>query len=57
MGKKFGFAVRAGKIGFCTIMVLTAARTAFAAHPLITDDAGTVGKGKVQVELTTQFDS
>ena len=26
--------------------------TAFGAHPLITDDAGTNGKGKFQMELT-----
>jgi len=29
--------------------------TAFGAHPLITDDAGTNGKGKFQVELTGEF--
>jgi len=29
--------------------------TAFGAHPLITDDTGTNGKGKFQVELTGEF--
>jgi hypothetical protein len=34
---------------------LTAAGTAFAAHPLITDDTGTQGKGKVQLEFTGEY--
>ncbi len=34
---------------------LTAAGTAFAAHPLITDDTGTQGKGKAQLEFTGQY--
>ncbi|MFH2068761.1 MAG: transporter [Candidatus Omnitrophota bacterium] len=55
-GKGKVFVIQAGQIGFCAVLVLTAARTTFAAHPLITDDAGTVGKGKVQLELNTQFD-
>jgi len=29
--------------------------TAFAAHPLITDDTGTQGKGKFQVEVNSEF--
>jgi hypothetical protein len=36
------------------IFLFTASR-AFAAHPLITDDAGTVGKNKVQVELNSEY--
>lgn len=32
------------------------ASPAFGAHPLITDDTGTQGKGKTQIELTGQFD-
>ncbi|TAN39454.1 MAG: transporter [Nitrospirae bacterium] len=32
-------------------IIVTIAGTAFAAHPLITDDTGTQGKGKFQVEL------
>ena len=30
---------------------------AFAAHPLITDDTGTQGKGKFQLEVNDQYDS
>jgi hypothetical protein len=30
--------------------------TAFAAHPLITDDTGTQGKGKFQIEINGQYD-
>ncbi|MCX5824280.1 MAG: hypothetical protein NTY86_12455 [Deltaproteobacteria bacterium] len=30
---------------------------AWGAHPLITDDAGTQGKGKFQVEVSGQYDS
>jgi hypothetical protein len=33
------------------VMSLVVPSTSFAARPLVTDDAGTVGKGKVQVEL------
>ena len=32
------------------------AAPAFAAHPLITDDAGTLGRGKWQVELDSQYE-
>jgi len=56
MGKKIDFVMQAGRIGLCTILILTVAHLSFAAHPLITDDAGTMGKGNVQLELTTQFD-
>lgn len=34
------------------LMMLVASPSVFAAHPLVTDDAGTVGAGKVQVEIT-----
>jgi hypothetical protein len=34
---------------------LMAAGTAFAAHPLITDDTGTQGKGKAQLEFIAQY--
>ena len=34
---------------------LTAAGRAFAAHPLITDDAGTQGKGKTQLEFIGEY--
>jgi Putative MetA-pathway of phenol degradation len=35
--------------------VFSPAVTAFAAHPLITDDTGTQGKGKAQVEFTGEY--
>ena len=37
--------------------VLFVASVAWGAHPLITDDAETQGKGKVQVEVNSQYDS
>ena len=37
-------------------VVLSPAVTAFAAHPLITDDTGTQGKGKTQLEFTGEYD-
>jgi hypothetical protein len=40
---------------FLTVSVLPA--LSWAAHPLITDDAGTQGKGKFQLELNGQYDS
>jgi hypothetical protein len=40
----------------CAVAILlVTASSGFAAHPLITDDAGTVGKGKVQIELNTEY--
>jgi hypothetical protein len=36
-------------------MMLVYQAAAFAAHPLITDDAGTQGKGKFQIELNGEF--
>ncbi|MBF0551618.1 MAG: transporter [Deltaproteobacteria bacterium] len=38
---------------FFACLIMTG--TAFAAHPLITDDAGTQGKGKWQLELNAQY--
>lgn len=35
--------------------ILSCATAAFAAHPLITDDAGTMGTGKAQLELTGEY--
>jgi Putative MetA-pathway of phenol degradation len=40
----------------CSILLFPAAST-FGAHPLLTDDTFTQGKGKVQVEMGYQFDS
>jgi hypothetical protein len=39
------------KVLFALIFTFMLSGTAFAAHPLITDDAGTQGKGKFQLEL------
>ena len=39
------------------VMVLLWPCMVFAAHPLITDDAGTQGKGKFQLEVNGQYDS
>ena len=40
-------------VTFCSIFSCPAA--AFAAHPLITDDAGTIGAGKTQLELNGEY--
>jgi hypothetical protein len=37
------------------VLIISVTETSFAAHPLITDDAGTQGKGKFQVELNGEF--
>jgi hypothetical protein len=37
------------------LLIFVMTGTAFGAHPLITDDAGTNGKGKFQMELTGEF--
>ena len=37
------------------IFCLLPTGTAFASHPLITDDAGTQGKGKFQLEINGQY--
>jgi hypothetical protein len=39
---------------FCSILSCPAA--AFAAHPLITDDAGTIGGGKAQLEMNGEYE-
>ncbi len=38
-------------------LVFVSGNTAFGAHPLITDDAGTQGKGKFQIEVNGQYDT
>jgi hypothetical protein len=43
--------------GLILAVVLFMAYPCWAAHPLITDDTGTQGKGKFQLELTGQYDS
>lgn len=37
------------------LTIFISSNTAFAAHPLITDDTGTQGKGKIQVEVNSEF--
>ncbi len=37
------------------LAVLISYSAAFAAHPLITDDTGTQGKGKIQIEVNSEF--
>lgn len=39
------------------VIVLLWSGLAFAAHPLITDDTGTQGKGKFQVEVNSEFNN
>ena len=43
------------KFLFSILMMLVCQGAAFAAHPLITDDAGTQGKGKFQIEINSEF--
>jgi hypothetical protein len=43
--------------GFIVSMVLLVYTAAWGAHPLITDDAGTLGKGHFQLEVSGQYDS
>lgn len=42
---------------YATTLSLLSAGTSFAAHPLISDDAGTLGKGSMQVELNGEISS
>lgn len=51
MRKKISAMVLA--VGF--MAAITTAGTAFAAHPLITDDTGTQGKGKAQLEFIGEY--
>jgi hypothetical protein len=44
------------KVLFVSIFLLFHT-VAWGAHPLITDDAGTQGKGKFQIEVNGQYDS
>ena len=39
------------------LAVLSSYGTAFGAHPLITDDTGTQGKRKFQLEVNSEFNS
>jgi hypothetical protein len=42
-------------LSLCGVMVLSMTRVALAAHPLITDDAATQGKGKAQLEFLGEY--
>lgn len=44
-----------GRFMFCAVLLVPA--VSWAAHPLITDDAGTQGQGKFQLEVNGQHDS
>jgi hypothetical protein len=55
---KMGLRVSKEVIGGAVFgMVLFVSSVAWGSHPLITDDAGTQGKGKFQVEVNSQYDS
>ncbi|MFZ5998172.1 MAG: transporter [Nitrospirota bacterium] len=43
------------KMAVALAMVLSTTAVTYAAHPLITDDTGTQGKGKFQVEVNSEF--
>lgn len=43
------------RIVLTLILLLGVTRPSFAAHPLVTDDTGTLGKGKFQLELNGEF--
>lgn len=43
------------KIILLTLFVFCLAKYAYSAHPLITDDTGTQGKGRVQLELNSEY--
>jgi hypothetical protein len=40
----------------CFVLFMIAAKPGWAAHPLITDDTGTQGKGKFQIELSGEYE-
>lgn len=52
--KSFGY-VKSRLLLFLLAIVLMASGTSHAARPLITDDTGTVGKGKTQVEIGAEW--
>jgi hypothetical protein len=39
------------------VLFLTVSSHAWAAHPLITDDSGTQGRGRFQLEVNGQYDT
>lgn len=44
-----------GRFLIAVSIALFSAATSFAAHPLVTDDTGTQGKGKFQLEVNSEF--
>lgn len=44
-------------LGYTVMLLLLSTGTGFAAHPLVSDDAGTLGKGNMQVELIGEISS
>lgn len=47
--------MKVNRLGFMILFALLCYGKAFAAHPLITDDAGTQGKGKLQIEVNGEI--
>lgn len=43
------------KFFLVSLMCLWGVQSAFAAHPLVSDDAGTIGKGTIQIELNADI--
>ncbi|HMK60290.1 MAG TPA: transporter [Dissulfurispiraceae bacterium] len=43
------------RVFYSALLMISLSYNAYAAHPLITDDAGTQGKGKFQLELNGQY--
>jgi hypothetical protein len=41
----------------CFVLFMIASKPVWAAHPLITDDTGTQGKGKFQIELNGEYEN
>lgn len=42
-------------VSVAVLVILAAVTASFAAHPLITDDAGTQGRGRFQLEVNSEF--
>jgi hypothetical protein len=49
------FRIKTGLLSICFVLISSA--SSWAAHPLITDDAGTQGRGKFQLEVNGRYDS
>lgn len=42
-------------LSITAMLILLSGTSAFASHPLITDDAGTLGKGNAQLEINSEY--